>query len=164
MRFGSMLSAQAAAWVERLCSDRRKASARKAALWVRRLLGFGVSSMMKERYHPVLAGFTRPPQLRENRRTVPIYFEEPGGSVTMTGGTGGKESTRRMFPQVGATMSLRWCTVYIKIHVGATALRNQNRFHHACTLLLNKERAEESPGRAGYAMFEPDAADARGSP
>ena len=79
--------------------------------------------------------------------------------------TSGKASTRRMFPQVGATMSSRWCTVYIKIHVDATTLRNQNRFHHhACTLLLSKERAEESPGRAGYAMFEPDAADARGSP
>jgi len=57
-------------------------------------------------------------------------------------------------------MSSRRCTVYIKIHVGATALRNQDRFHHACTLLLSKERTEESPGRAGYAMFKPDAADA----
>ena len=45
--------------------------------------------------------------MRENRRTAPIYFEEPGGSVTMTGGTNGKESTRRMFPQVGAAMSSR---------------------------------------------------------
>ena len=61
-------------------------------------------------------------------------------------------------------MSSRWCTVYVKIHVGATALRNQDRFHHACALLLSKERAEESRGRASYAMFEPDAADARDSP
>ena len=45
--------------------------------------------------------------MRENQRTDPIYFEEPGGSMFMTGGTSGKESTRRMFPQVGAAMSSR---------------------------------------------------------
>ena len=48
--------------------------------------------------------------------------------MAMTGGTSGKESTRRMFPQVGAAMSSRRCTVCLKIHVGATALRNQDRF------------------------------------
>lgn len=101
--------------------------------------------------------------LRENRRTAPIHFELPGGAVATTGGTGGKVSTRRLFPQVGAAMSTRWCTVYAKIHVGNTALRNQDRFNNARTLLLSGERAEESPGRAGYAMFEPDDADARDS-
>lgn len=102
--------------------------------------------------------------LRENSRTQPIHFELPGGQVGTTGGTGGTESTRRMFPQVGASMDTRWCTTYTKIHVGQTALRNQERFHHSRTLLLSGERAEESPGRAGYAMFEPDDADARNSP
>ncbi len=56
-----MFSARAAAWVERLCSARRKASARKAASYLRRLSGFGVSFMTKERYHPILSRFTRPP-------------------------------------------------------------------------------------------------------
>jgi 3'-phosphoadenosine 5'-phosphosulfate sulfotransferase (PAPS reductase)/FAD synthetase len=102
--------------------------------------------------------------LREQSRTQPISFELPGGGVATTGGTGGTVSTRRMFPQVGASLTTRYCTVYTKIHVGNTALRNQERFHNARTLLLSGERAEESPGRAGYAMFEPDDADARDSP
>ena len=36
MRFGSMLSARAAAWADRLCAARRRASARKAASFLRR--------------------------------------------------------------------------------------------------------------------------------
>ena len=54
--------ARAAAWVERLCSARRKALARKAASYLRRLSGFDVSFMTKERYHPKLSRLTRPPQ------------------------------------------------------------------------------------------------------
>lgn len=101
--------------------------------------------------------------LRENARTRPIHFEQPDGTLATSGGRGGSESTRRLFPQVGASMSTRWCTVYTKIHVGATALRNQTRFHHARTLLLSGERAEESANRAHYASFAPDEADARDS-
>lgn len=101
--------------------------------------------------------------LRENARTRPISFEQPDGTVATTGGTGGSESTRRLFPQVGASMSTRWCTAYTKFHVGATALRNQARFHHSRTLLLSGERAEESANRATSAAFEPDEADARDS-
>jgi 3'-phosphoadenosine 5'-phosphosulfate sulfotransferase (PAPS reductase)/FAD synthetase len=102
--------------------------------------------------------------LRQKSRTAPITFEMPEGKVGTTGGKGGTESTRRLFPQVGANMNTRWCTVYTKIHVAQTALRNQARFTHSRTLLLSGERAEESPGRATYAMFEPDDADARDSP
>jgi 3'-phosphoadenosine 5'-phosphosulfate sulfotransferase (PAPS reductase)/FAD synthetase len=101
--------------------------------------------------------------LRENARTRPIHFELPDGTVATTGGTGGSASTRRLFPQVGASMSTRWCTTYTKIHVGSTALRNQTRFHHSRTLLLSGERAEEIANRAAYAAFEPDEADARDS-
>ena len=58
-----MFRARAAAWVERLCSARRRASARKAVSYLRRLSGFGVSFMTWERYHPVLSRLTRPPQV-----------------------------------------------------------------------------------------------------
>jgi 3'-phosphoadenosine 5'-phosphosulfate sulfotransferase (PAPS reductase)/FAD synthetase len=106
--------------------------------------------------------------LRENSRTQPISFQAPqlDGSVLVvtTGGTGGKESTRLAFPQVAADLSVRWCSSYLKIDNARTALRNQERFNHSRTLFISGERAEESPGRAGYATFEPDDADARHSP
>jgi len=106
--------------------------------------------------------------LRENSRTRPISFQapQPDGSVKVvtTGGTGGKESTRLAFPQVSADLSVRWCSAYLKIDNARTALRNQERFNHSRTLFLSGERAEESPGRAGYATFEPDDADLRHSP
>lgn len=112
-------------------------------------------------------GFERE-MLRENQRTAPLQFEipQPDGSIVIgsAGGTGGKESTRRMFPQVSANMSVRWCSSYTKIHVAQAALRNQARFEQARTLLVSGERAEESPNRANYAGFEVDACDARHSP
>lgn len=106
--------------------------------------------------------------LRENSRTRPISFEapQPDGSIIVmsTGGTGGKESTRLAFPQVSADLSVRYCSAYLKIDNARTALRNQERFNHSRTLFVSGERAEESPGRAGYATFENDDADARDSP
>lgn len=57
-----MVSARVAAWVERLCAARRRAWARKAASNLRRLSGFEISFLKKERYHPVLSKFTRSPQ------------------------------------------------------------------------------------------------------
>lgn len=105
--------------------------------------------------------------MRENARTQPICFQapQPDGSiaVTCTGGKGGKESTRRAFPQIAASLSVRWCSAYLKIDNARTALRNQERFNHARTLFECGERAQESPGRATYATFEPDDADARDS-
>ncbi len=44
------------------------------------------------------------------------------------------------------------------------SIRNQNQFDHARTLLLGRERAEESFGRADYAISEPNAAAPRYSP
>lgn len=111
-------------------------------------------------------GFERE-MLRENARTAPIHFEAPcaDGSteVKTTGGTGGRCSTRRQFPQVASDLRVRWCSAYLKIDNARTALRNQARFRNARTLFVSGERAEESPGRAGYARFEPDDADARDS-
>jgi 3'-phosphoadenosine 5'-phosphosulfate sulfotransferase (PAPS reductase)/FAD synthetase len=112
-------------------------------------------------------GFERE-MLRKDSRTAPISFEapQPDGSIDIitTGGTGGTLSTRRAFPQIAASLSVRWCSAYLKIDNARTALRNQARFNHSRTLFLSGERAEESPGRATYAGFEPDDADARNSP
>ena len=106
--------------------------------------------------------------LRENSLTRPNSFEMPlpdgTRTIVTTGGTGGNRSTRRMFPQVSADLSIRYCSSYLKIDVARTALRNQDRFNFARTLVVSGERAQESPGRAGYAMFEPDDTDARDSP
>lgn len=104
---------------------------------------------------------------RENSLTAPICFEEPvegtpGLSIVRKiGGTRGKESTRRKFPQVSPDLSVRWCSAYLKIDVGTTAIRNQTRFNGKKTLVVSGERGEESPARAKYAIFEPDRADNR---
>jgi 3'-phosphoadenosine 5'-phosphosulfate sulfotransferase (PAPS reductase)/FAD synthetase len=106
--------------------------------------------------------------LRENSRTAPICFEapQPDGTVEVVqrGGEGGSESTRMAFPQVSANLSVRWCSAYLKIDQARCALRNQERFRNSRTLFVSGERAEESPGRATYAMFERDDTDARDSP
>ena len=59
-------------------------------------------------------GFSRE-MLRENQRTAPICFETPSGEIKSVGGTRGKESTRRKFPQVSADLSVRWCSAYLKV-------------------------------------------------
>ena len=106
-----------------------------------------------------VGGFERE-MLRDGARTAPTKFETPDGIGT-AGGTGGNLGTRRKFPQVSADLSVRWCSAYLKIDVGACAVRNQARFDHARTLMVTGERAEESKARSGYLMFEPDRADGR---
>jgi 3'-phosphoadenosine 5'-phosphosulfate sulfotransferase (PAPS reductase)/FAD synthetase len=107
-----------------------------------------------------VGGFERE-MLRENARTAPTKFETPEGEVIQVGGTRGKLSTRRKFPQVSANLSVRWCSAYLKIDVGAAAIRNQQRFNNTRTLVISGERAEESPARSNYKMFEPDRSDNR---
>ena len=107
-----------------------------------------------------VGGFERE-MLRENSLTAPTKFETPDGEVVQVGGTRGKKNTRRKFPQVSADLKVRWCSAYLKIDVGATALRNQSRFDHSKTLTISGERAEESPARAKYKTFEPDRTDNR---
>ena len=75
-RLGSMLSARAAAWVERLYSASRKAPARKAASYLRRLSGFVGSFMTKERYHPNLSRFTKPSYCNHDRRHSSIGYQK----------------------------------------------------------------------------------------
>lgn len=98
--------------------------------------------------------------LRENERTNSTKFETPDG-VKETGGNRGNKSTRRKFPQVSADLNVRWCSAYLKIDVGATAIRNQKRFRNTKTLFITGERAQESKSRANYEEFEPHRSDLR---
>lgn len=97
--------------------------------------------------------------LRNNAPTAPIHFQAPDGLYS-TGGLG-PLGTRGKFPQVSGNLAVRWCSAYLKIDVAASALRNDPRFRNAKTLVITGERAEESPGRAKYATFEPHKADRR---
>lgn len=101
-----------------------------------------------------VGGFERE-MLREDALTSPIRFQTPDGIKTV-GGERGKLNTRMQFPQVSADLSVRWCSAYLKIDVGAAAIRNQDRFDGARTLVLSGERAAESTARAKYARFESD--------
>lgn len=99
--------------------------------------------------------------LRQNRATAATSFELPGGEVATAGGQSPKRGTRLQFPQVSPDLSVRWCSSYLKIDVASIAIRNQPRFRDSRTLVITGERAEESPGRAGYAVFEPHRSDPR---
>jgi len=90
---------------------------------------------------------------RENASTAPIMFDTPDGS--RVAGGAGPSGTRGLFPQVSADLRVRWCSPALKIDVLAAAIRNQGRFFEGKTLVLTGERAEESPGRARYAVLEP---------
>lgn len=105
-------------------------------------------------------GFLRE-MMRENQLTAPTTFETLDGSTMTVGGTKGKPSTRRKFPQVSADLSVRWCSAYLKIDVASAAIRNQERFNHSRTLTVSGERAEESAARSKYKEFEPDRTDNR---
>ncbi len=100
--------------------------------------------------------------LRENSLTAPTKFETPSGEIRQVGGTRGKPNTRLRYPMAVADLKKRWCSPYVKIDVAAAALRNQERFNHTKTLTISGERAEESPGRAKYKVFEKDRTDNRG--
>ena len=104
-------------------------------------------------------GFERE-MLRNNQPTAPTHYESPDGAIHAVGGAG-PPNTRLKFPQVSADLSVRWCSAYTKIDVGAAAIRNQERFLGKKTLFITGERAEESSARAKYRVLEPDRADRR---
>jgi len=105
-------------------------------------------------------GFKRE-MLRENSLTAPTVFETPEGELKRVGGTRGKLSTRRKFPQVTADLQTRWCSAYLKIDICAAAIRNQDRFKGIRTIVLTGERGEESSARSKYNIVEPDRSDLR---
>ena len=98
---------------------------------------------------------------RRGTPTGAIAFETPEG-LRYTGGEG-PPGTRGVYPQVSPDLSVRWCSAYLKIDVGAAALRNQPRFAGRRTLFVTGERAEESKSRSRYARLEPHRADLRKS-
>ncbi|KKN79714.1 hypothetical protein LCGC14_0337360 [marine sediment metagenome] len=100
--------------------------------------------------------------MRDNQRTAPMFTETPYGNITSRGGTRGKLSTRKKFPQVSSDLSVRWCSAYLKIDVCAAAIRMQKRFIGLKTCIISGERGEESAARAKYSMNEPDRSDNRG--
>jgi len=108
-------------------------------------------------------GFKRE-MLREDSPTAPVAFEAEStgmGKQLYTIGGSGPKNTRRMFPQVTASLRQRWCSASLKIDVADIALKNQKRFQGKRTLVITGERAEESPGRAKYEVFEPHRSDLR---
>lgn len=109
-------------------------------------------------------GFERE-MLRKNQLTAPNLFQYPGDDgiieCGIAGGTRGEKSTRMKFPQVSPDLKVRWCSAYLKIDVCSMAINNQDRFKNKRTLVLSGERAEESPSRAKYNVFEPDRTDNR---
>lgn len=105
-----------------------------------------------------VGGFERE-MLRDNVPTAPTAYETPYG-LSHAGGEG-KPNTRGLFPQVSPDLSVRWCSAYLKIDVGAAALRGQSRFDYSRTLFVTGERAEESASRAKYKSLEPHRSDLR---
>lgn len=103
-------------------------------------------------------GFERE-MTRQDAATAPTVFETPDGLCEVGGK--GPRNTRMMFPQVAASLSVRWCSSALKIDVAAAAVRNQDRFNGRRVLVVTGERGQESPQRARYASLEPHKADRR---
>lgn len=91
--------------------------------------------------------------LRNGTPTAPVAVETPTG-IMQSGGEG-PVGTRRKFPQVSASHSIRWCSGVLKQDVFARVMTLQQRFDGKRTLLVTGERAEESAARAKYAPFQP---------
>lgn len=97
--------------------------------------------------------------LREEALTRPTRFELRDGSVGQAGGRRGKLSTRRLFPQTSADLSVRWCSSYLKIDVASVALNNDPDLQTGTICFVTGERRQESAARARYAEVEPHRCD-----
>lgn len=94
--------------------------------------------------------------LRQNEQTRGVYFEDGNGETRyLPPSSRGKQATRRLFPQVSADLSVRWCSAYLKIDVARRAINNDERFKRATVLFVTGERREESSARARYKEAEP---------
>ncbi|PIB95286.1 phosphoadenosine phosphosulfate reductase family protein [Caulobacter sp. X] len=99
---------------------------------------------------------------KTNAPSAPVTFETAGGRRITVGGNG-PANTRRRFPQVTATLRVRWCSGVLKIDVLDIVLRHDPRLQGRRLLVVDGCRAEESPARANYSVFETHRADARTS-
>ena len=98
-------------------------------------------------------GFHRE-MLKQNARIAPVSFEYLGGGIGTAGGVRGKIGTRRLFPQVTADLSKRWCSPSLKIDVASIAINNEPAFKGKRLLFLSGERRQESAARSRYAEME----------
>ncbi len=98
-------------------------------------------------------GFHRE-MMKENARIAPVSFEYLGGGIGTAGGVRGKVGTRRLFPQVTADLSKRWCSPSLKIDVASIAINNEPAFKGKRLLFLSGERRQESAARSRYAEME----------
>lgn len=105
------------------------------------------------RYQWKHGGFERE-MLRKESLTAPASFELEDGGIGTAGGKRGKLNTRRLFPQVSADLSVRWCSAYLKIDVAKKAIANDPAFNGKKVLMITGERREESAARAKYAEVE----------
>src|SRR5262249_22205363 len=78
--------------------------------------------------------------LKQDGKIASVSFEYLGGGVGTAGGVRGKISTRRMFPQVTADLSKRWCSPSLKIDVASIAINNEPCFRGKRILFLSGER------------------------
>lgn len=103
-----------------------------------------------------VGGFERE-MLRDKTPTAPIRFEDEKHNIILA--EGGLKNpplgTRHKFPQVSASLSVRWCSSTLKIDVGDRLIKRQFRFSGGKKyLVITGERAEESAARAKYKEFE----------
>lgn len=94
--------------------------------------------------------------MRENAPTKGVFFEDGDGKVQyLPPSTKSKNTTRLLFPQQSADLSVRWCSAYVKIDVARRAINNDPRFKNAKILFITGERRQESSARAKYNEVEP---------
>lgn len=113
--------------------------------------------------------------LREDSLTGGVYFEDPdiGLKYLPSSDQDRYKNTRLKFPQPSMSLSVRWCSAYLKIDVARRVLSNSKRLISLKTLVVSGERAEESDksflekseseriGRGSYAKLEIDGSDLR---
>jgi 3'-phosphoadenosine 5'-phosphosulfate sulfotransferase (PAPS reductase)/FAD synthetase len=93
--------------------------------------------------------------LKKNARTQAVSFERQDGTIGTAGGKRGKISTRFMYPQQTADLSVRWCSASLKIDTMSMAINNEPTFKKGMKLLVvTGERREESTARSRYAEME----------
>ncbi len=97
---------------------------------------------------------------RQNSPTGAVMIPDGKGGHVAHGGQG-PVGTRLKFPQVSADLSTRWCSAYLKIDIGSTYLRHDQRYRSGKTLVVTGERAQESAARAKYRTCETHRADLR---
>lgn len=97
--------------------------------------------------------------LRNNTATAPVCIPDGEGSKIIGGA--GPPGVRLKFPQISASLSVRWCSAVGKVDVFARYMSNHPKFRQGKTLVLTGERGQESRARASYKPFEPHRCDLR---